>query len=406
MAKKEFNINEYSNAKILSPKKYVIWLKQIHAKDNNEEEMQQLVERLENDRKNAQYKRKKLFSKWWLKEIISAAAIIGAAFLGNALTAFSPFSFLLSGLILGAIVNVVALTVIPALRLPRYPSKRLLALENELKKQKELKNVKTDVKDLTKRQEKAKRLIDTEIKEQGEEKVLEPETKPSNLKPAIASEQTPKDTDSNSNKQPNTDDGTSSITGSKNIDDSKDQEKENNEEEVQTPTQEKELIDLDADKSKPRFIFKVKTRTMTANGECPNENVCVNISTTDLDKFIEELNKKMFEVKGLKTSRTKQARKANSMVLTVKNAKELIDKKLENGEITKRQAEKQKKDIAAVVLVVEITNMSNPSKGTIESRPYEIEEEKDFFQTVEKIKNRVLQQANELKESKSSQETM
>ena len=398
MAKKEFNINEYSNAKILSPEKYEIWLKQVQAKDNNEQEMQQLVDRLENDRMDAQDRRKKLFKKWWLKEIISAAAIVGMAFLGNAITAFSPFSFLIAGLILGAVVNVAIFTVIPAIRLARNPYKPLLELENQLKKQKELKNVKTDVKVLTKNQEKAKNLVDTQVKEDAEEKVYGPETGNGIVpKPAIAVEGTQENANTNSSIQPISNSGII-----KRITEDEEQEINKNVEATQTQTEEKELIDTDEDKSNPKYIFRVKAKMMNASGVCLDENVFVNIVTTDLDKFIDTLNKKKFENKELKISNSRKTKMLKSDIEKDQLARELIDLKLKNNQITQKQADKLKSKLASVEFVVEITNMANPSSQNNkvgETRGYSIGEKQDFFKTVEKIKNRVLEQAMELKQA-------
>lgn len=415
MAKKEFDIEKYNKSKILSPKKYKVWLSQIQAKENNEEEMAKLKTRLEVDINDAKYRRQKLFSKWWLKELVSAGAIVGLAFLVNFLTPFSPFSFLVAGAALLAVINVVAFGIIPGIRFLTNKYKGLVNFQNELDKQNQLEkaNSKEMINDLSDKKQKiqTKEKVEHITNIDVQEKVFQPE-EPSNvsvpLRPVLATNENAKMVNETQNQNivnKQTEIIEDKTENTENVVEVKANETENKVEEIQeetTPVRKSLEFNFGP---KQKYVFRVKTRTMTADGACPNEDICVNISTTDLDKFIEELNKKMFEEKGFKTSRTQKAKKATSMVLTVKNAKELIDAKLANKEITAKQAEKQKSQIASVVLVFEITNMSNPAKGTVESRPYQIEEEKDFFQTVEKVKNRVLQQANELKESKSSQET-
>ena len=175
MAKKKFDIETYSKAKILSPRKYRIWYKQIQENGNNEQEMQQLTDRLKTDIEGSKATRKKLFSKWWLKELISAGAIVGLAFLVNFFTPFSPFTFLLLGIAMLTAVNIVTFGVIPGIRFLNNKYKSLLAFRNELQNQEQLSKAESKVvaKLSTKEKEQTKNFIDKQIL--SEEKTFVPE---------------------------------------------------------------------------------------------------------------------------------------------------------------------------------------------------------------------------------------
>ncbi len=407
MAKnKEFDINKYSNAKILSPKKYKVWLQQVKAKDNNEAEMQQLIERLENDRTNAEVNRNKLFKKWWLKELISAVAIVGLALLGNIFTGFSPFSFLITGIVFGAVVNVVALTVIPAIRLSRNPYKKLLSLEDELKNQKKSTKVKANVKEYTSSKEESKNLVDSQVRIDSEEEVYRLREDD-----ALANSNNNKLNEEKENivSQPNP--NTVGVGPNNNIktdEQNSEEDKNNNKNEdikEEDNLEEKELVEIENEKSFPRYVFKAAIRTTTADGYCPKDDVFVNISTIYLDKFIEKLSDKKFAQKDLENfSRARKTKKAKYMANTASRALKSIEQDYKNGEITEKQANKEKSKIVSVALVFQITNMNNPEKGTVESRAFEVTEDKEFFQIMEQVKNRVLQQATELKERAEQEE--
>lgn len=423
MANKKFDIDKYSKAKILSPKKYRVWYKQIQENGKNEQEMQQLTDRLRTDIEGSKATRKKLFSKWWLKELISAAAIVGLAFLINFFTPFSPFTFFLLGVAMLAAVNIVTFGVIPGIRFLNNKYKGLVAFRDELNNQEQLNNVEVKAmgKSLSKEQikEQTKNFVDQNVLT--EEKEFTPDKSASNqdkktrrvvddlnesikreasapvyhMQPVAQAringdeENAVETTIVESKKEENTEAKADQST-IQNVEIIEPTIVENS-----TPLAVKELHFESA--PKPKYVFRVKTRTMTADGNCPNEDVFVNISTTNLDKFIESLSKKNFGEKGMRASRSQKAKKANAVVLTVENARELIDTKLQNGELTQKQAEKLKKQITEVVLVLEITNMNRPEKGTVESKEYTIEQKEDFFKTVDRVKNKVLEQAQTLK---------
>lgn len=416
MEKKPFDINKYSKAKILSPKKYKVWLSQIQEKGDTKE-YEQLNDRLKTDIEQSKSDRKKLFKKWWLKELISAAVIIGGAALVNFFTPFSPFSFLAAGAALLTVMNVVVFGVVPGIRYLTNKYKGLTKFKETLDNQKQLNEVESKemINDLSKQKEVAKNFVNQEVLAQ--EKTLEPSGEIEivekkkvrslsdifkqatqneqgsffyNQNQMVAQARTNSDEEEKETIVVDKPSGTATTTASN-----------SQAEEVSTvPAQEKEettplaIKELIFDNEpKPKYVFKVKTRTMTADGTCPNEEVFVNIATTNIDKFVDELSKKNFIEKGVKASRSQRAKKASAMINTVENAKELIDNKLKNKEITQKQAEKLKKQITSVVLVLEISNLRNPSKKTYESKEYNIEQKEDFFRIVEQVKQNVLEQA-------------
>lgn len=435
MKKKEFDISKYNKSKVLSPKQYKAWAAQIQEK-GSQDELEEFNARLATDVAKTKDQRKKLFRKWWLKELISTAVIVVGAVVVNLFTPFSPFSFLLAAGALLVATDLVVFGIIPGIRYLTSKYRGLSKVQKQLANQKQLNETESKelISDLSKQNELTNNFtgIETLTNEKAREilsneKVLEKtEEVSANEKSKTEKKETSNTTDStlqNPQIQP-TDFFTKPVANQTvaqaRLDSDEAKEEKTTVEEVNnSSTSEPSIIEVNAedvkstseeeapvvmsklnfgnDEPKSKYVFRVKTRTMTADGTCPNEDVFVNISTTNLDKFIEELSKKNFEEKGLKVAKGARAKKANAIITTVENANEFIDNKLVNKEITAKQAEKLKKQITSVALVLEISSLKNPKEKTFESREYTIEQKDDFFKTVEKVKQNVLKQAKELK---------
>ena len=351
MAKKEkiFDISTYSLAKPLPAKKYKVWRKQVQAKSNNEEEMQQLVNRLETDIGDVDNRREKVVKRMLISEIVSAVVIVAGAFIANALTAFSPFIFVELGIVLGTVFNfgVFGLGSLISRISKTRELKRLKALQNEINEQKTMSL--------------GKKVVAQKEKVNSNENV-EQATNTKQNKLALA--------------------------------------------EVGEPIERKELDTSAMGNKNPKYVFKASIRTMTAEGRRKTDDTFVNVSTKNLDEFIGKLSSIDFAGKdfsNFSNASVSAIEKARGISKMAQEASESIDKKLENGEITKREANKRKREFGSVALVFEITNMSKPLKGTVESKPYKIDEEQKFFQSIEDVKNRVLEQATALK-GKTEQE--